>query len=336
MPQFSDDLFLGPAQTYMGTTTNINTYGTVGAVNIVAGGASYNVGDYVRINGGGGYPCIVQVATVTTGAVTSVTFYDTGRYIGDFPFGTCNSTALTGTGSGFTASLTFNPTMNPDPAPMSLGIGPVGRVYVYDIVPQTIVANNIAASQTPASAGSLVLTAGTSTQSFINTYGQTVVRLDVPRAVTITGTASTTAANYTISGYDVYGQPMTQFIAGPVGATTVTTTKAFKDILSISVSAGTTGAITVGTSDVFGIPVCVIDGGYIADIGWAGSIANDTGTFTAAIVTPSSSSTGDVRGTYKPSTASNGTNRLIIPVYLTGVQVGPYADRQHALGVTQS
>jgi hypothetical protein len=48
-----------------------------------------------------------------------------------------------------------------NPSPMDLGVGPLGRTYVWDVVPQALVANNIAASQTPAAAGALTLTAGT-------------------------------------------------------------------------------------------------------------------------------------------------------------------------------
>jgi hypothetical protein len=50
-----------------------------------------------------------------------------------------------------------------DPSPMDLGIGPLGRIYVWDVCPQAAVTNNIAASQTTTTAGQAVtLTAGTS------------------------------------------------------------------------------------------------------------------------------------------------------------------------------
>ena len=62
MPQFSDDLFLGSAQTYMGTNTNSN--------------------------------------------------------LGD-------------------------------PSPMDLGVGPVGRIYVWDTVPAAKATNNLVTSTTP-------------------------------------------------------------------------------------------------------------------------------------------------------------------------------------------
>ena len=47
-----------------------------------------------------------------------------------------------------------------DPSPMSAGVGPLGRIYVWDTVPATASTSNLAASQTPAGAGSITLTAG--------------------------------------------------------------------------------------------------------------------------------------------------------------------------------
>jgi hypothetical protein len=59
---------------------------------------------------------------------------------------------------------------------MDLGVGPLGRTYVWDCVPQALQTANIAASQTAAAAGGVTLTAGTSAKSIVNTYGQTVIQ----------------------------------------------------------------------------------------------------------------------------------------------------------------
>jgi len=223
-----------------------------------------------------------------------------------------------------------------DPSPMSLGVGPLGRIYNFDVIPQTLVANNIATTQTPAAAGAIVLTAGTSVSSVIRSNGVSVLQLDCPRAVSITQVTAGTAVTVTVSGYDYYGQAMTSAILTSPGAV-VTTLKAFYQVSSVSVSAATTTAITVGTSDVIGIPIRVIDGGYIVDLGWAGSIVTDTGTFVAADTTAiATSATGDVRGTYKPSSASNGIRRLVLSIAVNGIQVGPNSTRTGALGVTQA
>ena len=106
-----------------------------------------------------------------------------------------------GTGTGGTGTYTLNQAINianttaltlngnipfDDPSPMDLGIGPLGRIYVWDVIPQAAVTNNIAASQTTTTAGqAVVLTAGTSAKSVVRQDGTTVIQLDLPRAVKV-------------------------------------------------------------------------------------------------------------------------------------------------------
>lgn len=248
MPQFSDDLFLGTAQTYMGVNTNSN--------------------------------------------------------LGD-------------------------------PSPMDVGVGPLGRIYVWDTVPATKATNNIATAQTTSS--TITLTAGTGNSSVVLNNGSTVVQLDVPRAVSITsGTGTLTNRNVTITGYDFYGQQMSEAIAtGTTQSTTVNGKKAFFQILSASISGALGGTIAVGTTDILGCPVKIADIGYLASIGWDGAV-NDAGTAVAAVTTTASTTTGDVRGTYVPSSATNGTKRLVVGVLLPALAVGPNATRAGALGVNQN
>jgi hypothetical protein len=85
------------------------------------------------------------------------------------------------------------------------------------------------------------------------------------------------------------------------------------------------------------LPFALLDVGYVAHLSWASTLARDTGTATAADTTsPATSSTGDVRGTYAPSSASNGSRRLVMGIHLTGAQCGPSATRASAFGVTQA
>jgi hypothetical protein len=65
-----------------------------------------------------------------------------------------------------------------------------------------LVANNIAASQTPAAAGALTLTAGTSVKSVTTSAGVAAFALDVPRAVSVT---TATAAATTLAGVAITG-----------------------------------------------------------------------------------------------------------------------------------
>jgi hypothetical protein len=311
---------------------------------------------------------------------------------------------------------------------MDLGIGPCGRNYVWDVIPQPLETNNIASSQTPAAAGSLTLNGASSANLVsanivVKNTGVTVTQLDCPRAtsittgaatgslagVAVTGTAgqisftttsgivvgqavvvtgtntgtetgisagtyyivatngtstgtlsatvggsgvTTTAGTttgltftaglasqvFTVSGYDYYGQSMTEQISSSIAAsTTVTGKKAFYQIASIAVAGATGGAVLAGTSDVIGIPVRVVDAGYVLSVQYGNSLASAyLGTFTPAVTTTASSTTGDVRGTYKPATATNGYSRIVMNIGLTGIAVGPNATRTGALGVTQA
>lgn len=222
-----------------------------------------------------------------------------------------------------------------DPSVMQNGVGPLGRIYVWDAVPAAAVANNIAASQIAASAKYLTLTAGTGVTAVRKTDFQTVYKLDCPRNVVVTQAAVGTQRTFTVSGYDVYDQPMTEVITSTVGSA-VAGKKAFYQIASVYVSGATATACTVGTGEVLGVPVRVTDAGYIASVRWAGVLAQDGGVFVAAVTSTATSTTGDVRGTYTPSSSANGSRRLVMGILLPGIAVGPNATRTGALGVTQA
>jgi hypothetical protein len=222
------------------------------------------------------------------------------------------------------------------PSPMTIGVGPMGRVYVYDIVPLTLQAAGLATSQNPGSGASFTLTAGTGVTTTTLSNGQTGYVLDVPRCVTVTAAGANTAT-YLISGYDVYGQAMSQLIAAPT-TSTVATTKAFKIVTSVTNANATAGTndLTVGFNDKFGLPVRVTDVGYVVSVKWAATLAADAGTFVAADTTsPATTSTTDVRGCYTPSSAANGSRRLVVAIAIPAIGSGPDATRVGAFGVTQ-
>jgi len=216
---------------------------------------------------------------------------------------------------------------------MDLGVGPLGRIYVWDIVPQAAVTNNIAASQTAAGAGAVTLTAGTSVKSVTTAGGVTVLQLDCPRAVKVN--CSTTARAFTVSGYDYYGQAMSEVITVVTAATAVTGLKAFYQISGVTI-AGSATAVVVGTSDVLGLPVRVFNVSYVASVKSNNTLAQDAGTFVAAATATATTTTGDVRGTYTPATASDGIVRTTMGILLPAIAVGPNATRVGALGVTQA
>ena len=413
MPQFSDDLFLGPAQTYMGTGPTSVESVFAGSVTLTVltitsqlSGDALVLGQYIGGTGVTAGSYITSFATGTGGAGT---------------YNLSASSSATGTINVFASG---NALLG-DPAPMDLGVGPMGRVYLWDVIPQALSAANVAASQTPTVAGNLALTAGTSVKSVTRTDGTPAYQLDCARAlqvvtgtavattlagVAITGTGgqisftsqtglvtgqylvisgtlggtgtitgytnpttyklasvtSTTATltttagaavvttsgtptgltytlgvapqTITVSGYDYYGQPMTEAITSSgVVSTAVNGKKAFYQVTSIANTGATGATLTVGTTDIIGLPVRVVDAGYLVGLGWANASTRATGTFVTADTTnPATSTTGDVRGTFVTSSATNGTSRLIVTIGCNAIMVGPNATRLGALGVNQA
>jgi len=219
------------------------------------------------------------------------------------------------------------------PSPMANGVGPMGRVFLFDVVPLTLQATGLATAQA-ATGGVVALTAGTGVTTRVDAAGVTRYVLDVPRNITLTA-AGANAQTATVRGYDQYGQAMSESFAAP-STSTVAGKKAFKEIVSITFS-GTPGSnVSAGYANVFGLPYRVTDAGYLASVKWAGALAQDAGTFVAADTNTATSSTGDVRGTYAPSSAADGVKRLVALIGLPAAASGPNATRIGAAGVTQA
>jgi hypothetical protein len=285
----------------------------------------------------------LNVTATNSGAPIVIGMYVDGSSVTD-------GTYITGfgTGTGGIGTYTLNQAINiasttaltlhgnvplDNPSPMDLGVGPLGRIYVWDVVPQAAVNNNIAASQTAAAAGAVTLTAGTSVKSVTTAGNATVLQLDLPRAIKVN--CSTTARAFTVSGYDYYGQAMSEVITVATAGTAVTGLKAFFQISSVTI-AGSATAVLVGTSDVLGLPVRVFNVSYVASVKSNNTLAQDAGTFVAAATQTATTTTGDVRGTYTPATASDGIVRTTMGILLPAIAVGPNATRVGALGVTQA
>ena len=320
MPQYSDDLFLGPAVTYMGTGLRPYTSTFTGSI------ATTTLTVTAMLSG----------SPIVVGMYIDGTSITDGTYITGFGTGTGGVGTYTVNQSVTASSTTITAHSNvplDNPAPMDLGVGPLGRIYVWDIVPQAAVTNNIAASQTAAAAGAVTLTAGTSVKSVTTAGGATVLQLDCPRAVKVN--CSTTARAFTVSGYDYYGQAMSETITVAVAGTAVTGKKAFFQITGATI-AGSATAVVIGTSDKLGLPVRVFNVSYVASVKSNDTLAQDTGTFVAADTATATTTTGDVRGTYAPATASDGIVRTTMGILLPAIAVGPNATRVGALGVTQA
>ena len=324
MPQFSDDLYLGSAPGAMGTAAypTSGTYtGSIATTTLtitaILQGDPIAIGQWV--NGSG----------VTAG--TFITGYGTGTG------GVGTYTVNVSQTASSTTIYTQGQAVAGNPSPMDVGIGPLGRIYTFDCVPLTSNAANICASQTPAAAGSLNLltTSLLGGKYLTRPDGVNVVQVDCPRALSVTLTAGGTATTITITGYDEYGQRMSEAITSVAGATT-NGKKAFYQVSGVTTSAATVQAVTIGTTQLIGLPVRVTNGVYISHVGWNTGFALDSGTLAAADTLTATTTTGDVRGTFSPSNAPDGIKRLVIGLMLPGIAVGPNATRIGAFGVNQN
>lgn len=122
---------------------------------------------------------------------------------------------------------------------------------------------------------------------------------DVPRNVVAGWTG---AAVLTVTGTDEYGNVLVESSAS---GTSFAGKKAFKTVTGISVSANVT-SLTVGTGDVLGLPCFIADA---ADV--IRELQDDAvptaGTIVAGSNATPTATTGDVRGTYDPNSACNGS-----------------------------
>ena len=222
------------------------------------------------------------------------------------------------------------------PGVMELGVGPMGRVYIFDVVPVALNLSGIAAAQAVAGAANLILTtAATGVTYSTLPNGTPLLNLDVGRNVDIlSSSASDTAVVITVYGYDMYGQAMSEAITTN-GTTRVAGKKAFKSVYRVASGGAAVGNISVGFGDVIGLPYRVTTRDYItfnynATVGLLAAVTVADTTATATTIT------GDVRGTIALATAANGTKCLVATIALPAIACGPNATRIGALGVTQA
>ena len=133
MAQFSDDLFLGPVYANQGTGIYPNSATFTGSI------ATTTLTVTAMLSGDP-----IVLGQYIDGANVSA-----GTYITGFLTGTGGTGTYTVNNSQTSASATIVAAGNAllgDPSPMERGVGPMGRIYVWDVVPQTLQAANIAAS----------------------------------------------------------------------------------------------------------------------------------------------------------------------------------------------
>ena len=121
--------------------------------------------------------------------------------------------------------------------------------------------------------------------------------------------AGDTTQTATILGRNFYGEPIRQVVTLN-GTTIVVTTKAFKKIDKVIVSAAMAGTLSVGISTTVGMPVAwdnilPIAVGAIELVD--GAVAGTPGTFTVAASNYELDSGSDAFGTWTPNSAPNAT-----------------------------
>lgn len=134
----------------------------------------------------------------------------------------------------------------------------------------------------------------------------TTTVLDVARAISITSSGIDTARVFTITGFDIGGQRVVETITG-VNATTIAGKKAFKSIESITVDAACAGNISVGDTDVLGLPYPAVSEADVLFAFADGTEELATSTLVVADQTAATATTGDTRGTLDPATALDGS-----------------------------
>lgn len=133
-----------------------------------------------------------------------------------------------------------------------------------------------------------------------------------------------TAGTYTIQGFDIYGNKMTETITGTSsqGSSNYTSRKMFKFIQSITVG-GTPGSstISVGVGDTYGFPLAVHDGSQVNV--WSGLSSNgnwlsaQSSLMVFASTVTQTATTPDVRGSWASSIASSTANGQRVKIVVT-------------------
>lgn len=143
----------------------------------------------------------------------------------------------------------------------------------------------------------------------------------VTRNVTVGSANATSTGQFLVTGYDIYGNLMTELITA-TGTTTPPAQgkKAFKYVQSVVPQASFTGgnSYSIGVGNIAGIHLRSDKWEYTNIFYNGGFMGSNTGWTAAATATPSTNVLGDVRGTVNASTIAttgapfNGTNRLAI------------------------
>ena len=285
MPQFSDDLFLGSAQSFVGTDVN-NNFQNPSPMDL-------GFGPMGRV-----YLLDEVPATVTTAAVlaaqtptTATTYSGTQLASASTTAGTSRVTLPTGavalqldypravsvtTGTAAASTLT------------SVVIAGTGGQITFTSQAGLVSGQYLTISGTLGGTGTItgytnpttyILSAVTATSATLTTTAGAAVVTTAGTPTGLTYTLGVLSSNVTVSGFDFYGQPMTEIIQTGFAVSTVTSgRKAFFQVSSVAFSGATATAVSVDTTKVMGLPAKVTDPAYVMTAKFsAGTIDNTSG-----------------------------------------------------------
>lgn len=131
--------------------------------------------------------------------------------------------------------------------------------------------------------------------------------LDVPRNIIITSAGDDSGDTFTVTGTDQYGATVVETIAG-ANAGIASGVKAFKTVSGIVASGASAGTVKVGFGDVLGLPFFLGSAAHVLKE-LQDNAAATAGTAVAGLSpnTKSTATTADVRGTYDPNAACDGS-----------------------------
>lgn len=136
---------------------------------------------------------------------------------------------------------------------------------------------------------------------------------DYPRNVVITVThgSSVVAESGTITGIDLYGTALTEAWSVTAGTTSKTFTgkKAFARVDSVTITTvadGSANSNIIGTGNVFGLPF------KCSSVQPIGEMQDGAVPTAGTIVAAGTASTADMRGTYSPNAAPDGSKDYVV------------------------
>jgi len=188
-----------------------------------------------------------------------------------------------------------------DPIAIADGVFPLHPVNINLGTPAAADADGVCASQAGTADTAMTINGALASGG--------VATFDVPRNVVA---AWTTTATLTVTGTDVDGNTIVETSAS---GTAMAGKKAFKTITSVVPSANITGA-TVGSGDVFGLPVFLDNVTNVIKEVEDGAAAT-AGTLVAGDTAVATATTGDVRGTYDPNSAADGSKEFELIALVT-------------------